>query len=103
MEIDTLYSKRVNELLEENASIWANLGTGSKYDLGTEEAAEARWQKILGEIKTIDGELWSSLIIEENAGGEWDTPDFIDESLLKKEIVAGDVCSMDDECLSCGS
>jgi len=103
MEIDTLYSKRVNELLEENASIWANLGTNSKYDLGTEEAAEARWQEILEEIKAIDGELWSSLIIEEDAGEEWDTPDFIDESLLKKQIVAGDVCSMDDECLSCGS
>ena len=90
MEQELKYNDRVNELLAENASIWANLGTGSKYDLGTEGAAEARWQEILGEIKTIDRELWSSLIIEENAGGEWETPDFIDESL-------------DDECLSCGS
>ena len=103
MEQEFKYSEKINELLAENASIWANLGTGSKMDLGTDEAAEARWQEILEEIKSIDRELWSSLIIEENAGGEWDTPDFIDESLLKKEIVAGDVCSMDDECLSCGS
>ncbi len=55
------YNERVNALLEENASIWANLGTGSKYDLKTMEAAEEKWQKILAEIKSIDKELGESL------------------------------------------
>ena len=61
MEQEFRYSKRVNELLAENASIWANLGTGNKYDLKTTEAANARWQEILKEIKSIDPELGDSL------------------------------------------
>tara|TARA_R100000654_G_C2669179_1_gene125802 strand:- start:297 stop:485 length:189 start_codon:yes stop_codon:yes gene_type:complete len=61
MEQELKYSERVNELLAENASIWANLGTNSKYDLKTTEAANARWQKILQEITSIDNELGESL------------------------------------------
>jgi len=61
MEQELKYSEKVNELLAENASIWANLGTGSKMDLGTDEAATSRWQEILKEIKSIDAELGDSL------------------------------------------
>lgn len=61
MEKELRYSEKVNELLAENASIWANLGTGSKMDLGTNEAAASRWQEILEEITSIDKELGDSL------------------------------------------
>ena len=61
MEKELRYSEKVNELLAENASIWANLGTGSKMDLGTDEAATSRWQEILDEITSIDKELGDSL------------------------------------------
>ena len=61
MEQELKYSERVNQLLAENASIWANLGTGSKMDLGTNEAANGRWQEILEEITSIDKELGESL------------------------------------------
>ena len=61
MEQELRYSEKVNELLAENASIWANLGTGSKMDLGTDEAADNRWQEILEEITSIDKELGDSL------------------------------------------
>lgn len=61
MEQELRYSEKVNELLAENASIWANLGTGSKMDLGTNEAAASRWQEILEEITSIDKELGDSL------------------------------------------
>ena len=61
MERELRYNEKVNELLAENASIWANLGTGSKMDLGTDEAATSRWQEILDEITSIDKELGDSL------------------------------------------
>lgn len=60
---DFKYTDRVNELLAENASIWANLGTGSHKDLGSEEAADARWKEILAEISNIDKELGESLTL----------------------------------------
>ncbi len=60
------YTDKVNELLAENAGIWANLGTSSRKDLKTKEAANARWQEILDEIKGLDLDLWKTLIIDED-------------------------------------
>ena len=57
--------ERVQELLKENASIWANLGTKNKLDLGSEEAAEARWLEILEEIRELDAETWKMVTVDE--------------------------------------
>tara|TARA_R100001377_G_scaffold76969_1_gene54058 strand:- start:612 stop:923 length:312 start_codon:yes stop_codon:yes gene_type:complete len=99
------YTDRVNELLTENAGIWANLGTSSKKDLKTKEAADARWQEILNEIKTLDLELWRTLIIDEVS--DFDEPTFIDIDRLaiaEEKLKDITICSRDDdECLSCGA
>tara|TARA_R110002012_G_scaffold149210_1_gene308208 strand:+ start:756 stop:1067 length:312 start_codon:yes stop_codon:yes gene_type:complete len=99
------YTDRINELLAENASIWANLGTNSSKDLRTEEAADARWQEILAEIKTLDLELWGTLIIDESS--DFDEPNFIDKDRLavaEEKVKDIPMCTIEDEeCLSCGA
>jgi hypothetical protein len=71
------YKERVEELLRENASIWANLGTKNKLDLGTMQAAKDKWKKILEEIKELDLETWEMLIVKD---AEYDDDDEDDES-----------------------
>tara|TARA_R110000782_G_scaffold69335_1_gene139530 strand:- start:1389 stop:1703 length:315 start_codon:yes stop_codon:yes gene_type:complete len=100
------YTDKVNKLLAENAGIWANLGTDSKKDLKTKEAADARWQEILNEIKVLDLELWQTLIIDEVS--DFDEPTFIDKDRLaiaEEKLKDITVCNRDDdeECLMCGA
>lgn len=59
------YKERVDQLLKENASIWANLGTKNRLDLGTMKAAKDRWAEILEEIKELDLETWEMLIVKD--------------------------------------
>jgi hypothetical protein len=58
-------AERVTELLRENASIWANLGTKNALDLGTMEAAKKRWLEILDEIQQLDEETWRMVTVDE--------------------------------------
>ena len=46
--------EKIDKLLEENARIWANLGTDTEYDLKTRERGEKRWKQISKEIKILD-------------------------------------------------
>ena len=103
--------ERVHDLLRENASIWANLGTKSKLDLGTTEAAEARWKEILKEIYHLDRATWDMIAIDKEEDSEWESPSFIKTDTLleaNKKIETMDTpnlaCSIDDEeCWSCGA
>lgn len=100
------FTDKVNELLKENASIWANLGTGSRLDLGTKEAANKRWEEILEEIKTLDTELWQSLIVEQTAENDFEEPSFINKGVLvEMNANMPKTCNIDDdeECWSCGA
>ena len=106
MEDNLKFTDKVNELLAENASIWANLGTGSKLDLGNKEAADKRWEEILDEIKTLDIELWQTLIIDQTVEDDFEEPSFINKGVLaEKNANMPTACNIndDEECWSCGA
>ena len=46
--------KRIDKLLEENAHIWANLGTETPLDVGTRKKGEHKWRLIAKKIKALD-------------------------------------------------
>ena len=101
-------AEKISELLKQNATIWANLGTGSKFDLGSMEAAEAAWEDLLEQIKILDTATWGLLKKEDSIDEEWEEPSFIDENKLaelESKVESMDKhCSLDDdECLSCGA
>tara|TARA_Y100000816_G_scaffold67433_1_gene44963 strand:+ start:2872 stop:3192 length:321 start_codon:yes stop_codon:yes gene_type:complete len=100
--------EKVDALLRENARIWANLHTGSMYDLGSDEAADARWQELLAQIKELDPETWELLSVTEDVEStDWDEPSFIDTDKLaeaEEKIKSMERCDLDqEECLSCGA
>jgi len=101
---------RVDQLLKENALIWANLGTGTAHDLKTYEAANKKWQEILAEIKTLDKttyEMVSGQTLDDEDMAE-DTGFLNMDRLAKAEskLESGEiVCNMEDpeSCENCGS
>tara|TARA_Y100001973_G_scaffold100926_1_gene162964 strand:- start:600 stop:830 length:231 start_codon:yes stop_codon:yes gene_type:complete len=46
--------KKIDKILEQNASIWANLGTDTPKDLKTRKEGEKQWRALSKEIKTLD-------------------------------------------------
>lgn len=76
------YKEMVEELLRENASIWANLGTKNRLDLGTIKAAKDRWIEILEEIRELDLETWEMLIVKD---AEYDDDEEDDAGYYKEE------------------
>jgi hypothetical protein len=80
------YKEMVEELLRENASIWANLGTKNRLDLGTMKAAKDRWIEILEEIRELDLETWEMLIVKD---AEYDDDEEDDAAGYYKEGSAG--------------
>lgn len=56
---------RVDNLLMINARMQANLGTRSKYDVGSKSASQELWLHILEDIKTLDHEFYSTLASKE--------------------------------------
>ena len=52
---------KIDKLLEENAQIWANLGTETPLDVGTREKGERKWKKIAKQIKDIDEDSYNRL------------------------------------------
>ena len=49
---------KIDKLLEQNARNVANNGTGSKFDLGSDQAVEAEWDSLLVKIKGIDSAFY---------------------------------------------
>tara|TARA_R100000734_G_C3271573_1_gene67421 strand:- start:167 stop:391 length:225 start_codon:yes stop_codon:yes gene_type:complete len=50
--------QKIDKLLEQNARNVSNFGTGSKYDLKTEEAYNAAWSDIESEIEGLDEKMF---------------------------------------------
>ena len=46
--------RKIDKLLEENAQIWANLGTETPLDMGTRKKGEQKWRQIAKKIKELD-------------------------------------------------
>ena len=53
--------ERIDRYLERNASIWANLGTNSKLDVGSKENAKKEWNFLLTKIKELDLIYWEGI------------------------------------------
>lgn len=62
---DTTIRKRIDALLEINASIRANLGTKTVKDVGSEQAADDFWIQLLIDIRDIDPEYYASIASNE--------------------------------------
>ena len=50
---------KIDKLLEENAKIWCNLGTGTPLDVGTRKKGEGKWRKIAKQIKQLDEQFFN--------------------------------------------
>jgi hypothetical protein len=50
--------KKIDNILRECASIFANLHMNNKYDLGTREAAKAEERRLIDKIKDIDEDFY---------------------------------------------
>jgi hypothetical protein len=53
--------ERIDSYLKRNASIWANLGTGSKLDVGNQTQAKKEWKSLQGKIKSLDPIFWEGI------------------------------------------
>lgn len=53
--------ERIDALLQYNASIRANLYTGSMRDVGSQEKADTIWMGMLEEIRDLDAEVYEQL------------------------------------------
>ena len=53
--------KRIDSCLEKNATIWANLGTESKFDVGSKTTAKKEWRKLLSKIKKLCPIYWEGV------------------------------------------
>lgn len=101
---------RVDELLRENALIWANLGTGTALDLKTYENANEKWQEILAEIKTLDKATYEMV-----SGQTLDDEDMAEDAgflnmdrlaMMESKLESGEItCNLEDpeSCENCGS
>jgi len=56
---------KIDAILKECASIFANLGTGSDLDLKTDEAADSKEQELLFKIKDLDEEFFTNKLATE--------------------------------------
>ena len=54
----------IDKLLEQNSSNVANSGTGSKNDIGDDQAVKEAWGRIQGKIKELDPAFYN--IIKES-------------------------------------
>lgn len=57
--------KRIDSLLEINARIQSNIGTGSTYDIGSVKVADQLWLQFLVEIRALDSEFYQSVATSE--------------------------------------
>jgi hypothetical protein len=64
--IDFEIREEIDALLQRNAIIWANLGTGSKNDVGTMDIAVKRWTYLADQIRELDPVFYASLIINDD-------------------------------------
>ena len=53
--------ERIDSYLKRNASIWANLGTKGKLDVGNKEQAKKEWKFLQGKIKSLDPIFWEGI------------------------------------------
>ena len=53
--------ERIDGYLQRNASIWANLGTNSKLDVGGKNKANKEWKFLLTKIKELDPIFWEGI------------------------------------------
>jgi len=57
--------RKIDALLQMNACVQANLGTRSKFDMGSRETAEELWWQFLVEIRSLDPEFYQSVASSE--------------------------------------
>ena len=62
---DRTVRMQVDNLLMINARIQANLGTRSKYDVGSKSASQELWLHLLEDIRKHDHEFYSTLASKE--------------------------------------
>jgi len=52
---------KIDNYLKMNASMWANLGTKGKFDVGSKTIAKNIWISILHKIKNLDPVFWNAI------------------------------------------
>tara|TARA_R100000329_G_C7421834_1_gene148215 strand:- start:109 stop:378 length:270 start_codon:yes stop_codon:yes gene_type:complete len=57
-DVDKGVRQKIDDILRQCASIFANLGMKNKYDLGTREAARAEERRLIDKIKDIDEDFY---------------------------------------------
>ena len=57
---------KIDSLLQQNARNVANLGTKSKYDLGSEDAVNKAWADIEVEIGKLDTQIYNTIIKQDD-------------------------------------